>query len=205
MAYRWSEDVGRYRDERGRFVSERTVRAVVDQVVDAASERMAVASERLLAGEISLGAWQAQMQAEIKLAHTSAAILAHGGAEQMTPERWGAVGRQIRDEYAFLREFAEQIADGRQPLNGQLVARARQYGQAARGQFERIRRRQMRELGYTEERSVLAPAEHCRQCVAQSEKAWSEIGSLVAVGRRTCLVNCRCRMEYRRKAAEAAA
>lgn len=204
--YRWSESAGRYRDPKtGRFVSESRVRAVVDSITDAASDRMTAASQRLLAGEMSVGAWQAEMQATIKLAHTSAAIIAHGGADQMTPARWGAVGRAVKDEYQYLREFAQQITDGRQPLNGRLTARAAQYGQAARGQFERIRRRDQRERGYTQERNVLAPAEHCTGCKAQTARGWVEIGTLVPVGRRQCRGNCRCRLEFRREPQEAAA
>jgi hypothetical protein len=204
VAYTWSESAGRYRGNRGHFVSERTVRDVVDGIADAASARMAQASERLLNGEMSLGTWQAEMQATIKLAHVSAAILAHGGAEQMSFSRWGAIGPTVRDQYGFLREFAAQVADGRQPMNGSLPARAKQYGQAARTQFERVRGEGQQERGYQFERNVLSSAEHCSECRAQTARGLVPIGTLVPVGQRICRSNCRCSIWYSRDAVEAA-
>jgi hypothetical protein len=197
---------GRFRDTRsGRFVSDVQVRAVVDDVADAASERMAQASARLLNGELSLGAWQAEMQAAIKLVHVSAAAIAHGGAEQMTAARWGAIGPVIRAEYGYLRDFAAQIQSGAQPLNGSLTSRARQYGQAARAQFERVRGRDQQQRGYQSERNVLHSGESCSQCKSESARGWVPTGSLVPVGQRICRGNCRCSVDYRQQPAEAAA
>lgn len=202
----WDDRQGRYRDTRGRFVSDSTVRRVVDQVADAASERMAEASIRLLAGETSLGSWMLQMQQAIKLAHGAAAVLAHGGAAQMTPARWGAAGPIVKGEYQYLRAFGDDIASGRQPLNGSLTARARQYGQAGRVTFELTRGRDQQQRGYRFERNVLAPAEHCAVCVGETARGWVPIGSLIPIGRRTCRGNDRCHVRYSRTAeGEAAA
>lgn len=203
--YRWNEAAGRFINERGQFVRESTVRSVVDKVADQAGERMAAASQRLLAGEMSLAAWQTEMQAAIKVAHTSTAVIAHGGAEQMTPSRWGSVGQQIRSEYGHLREFAAQVADGRQPLDGRLLGRARQYGQASRVTFEREYGRGQQMRGYRFERNVLAPAEHCGECLAQTARGWVPVGTLVPIGRRQCRGNCRCSLRYRREQRKRAA
>jgi len=204
-SYRWNEQAGRFVNERGVFVSEATVRSVIDGIADAASERLARASERLLNGELPLGAWQAEAQQIIKLAHVSAAVLAHGGAEQMTFSRWGTIGPTVRSEYQFLRDFAQQIADGRQPLNGMLTARARQYGQAARVTFERTYGQDQQQRGYRSERSVLSSAEHCAQCVGEVGKGWQPIGTLIFIGQRTCRSLDRCHMEYRREMADSEA
>lgn len=197
--YRWNESAGRYTDSAGRFVSEARVRAVIDDIADAASERMAQASARLLSGEMSLGAWQAEMQATIKLTHVATGVLSHGGAEQMTASRYGALGPTIRSEYQFLRAFAQEIANGRQTLNGIVTARARQYGQASRVTYERTRSRGQQQRGYQSERNVLHPGEHCSGCRAESAKGWAPIGSLVPVGQRICRSNCRCSISYRRE------
>lgn len=204
MALTWNEQSGRFVNERGQFVSERTVRDVVDAIADHASARMAAASERMLAGELSLASWQAEVQRTLKVAHLATATIAHGGADRMDFSRYGAVGRQIRDEYAYLRTFAEQIASGDQKLNGSLVSRARQYGQAARVTFEREYGRDQRGRGYTGERNVLSAAEHCAQCREQTARGVVPIGSLVPVGQRSCRSQCRCRISYVREAAVAA-
>lgn len=198
MAYTWDDLSGRYRDARGRYVSESTVRRVVDAVADAASDRLAMASQALLDGRMSLAAWQVEAQQTIRLAHVATAVLAHGGSSQMSPARWGAIGPEVRAQYQYLRDFAQQIADGRQPLNGGLTARARQYGQASRSTFENTRRRGMQERGYRYERSVLHPAEHCGLCVQEAGKGWQPIGSLIPIGQRTCRQNDHCTLSYAR-------
>lgn len=198
MAYTWNEGAGRFVDGRGRFVAESRVRAVVDDVADAASARMQTASEALLDGRMSLGAWQAEAQQVIKLSHSAAAVLAHGGAEAMTPSHWGAIGPVVRDQYQYLRDFAAQVADGRQPLNGSLMARARQYGQASRVTFETTYSRGQHQRGFRFERNVLGSAEHCRVCPDLTARGWVQIGSLPPIGSRPCRAQDRCRIAYAR-------
>lgn len=205
MAYRWDDRSGRFRDERGRYVSERAVRSAIDRIADHASEQMARASERLLAGEMSLASWQAEMGRLVKVSQLAATVIAHGGRAQMTPSRYGSAGRAIRDEYAYLHQFAEQIADGRQPLDRRLVSRAELYGQGARTAFERVRGQDQQRRGYLSCRNVLHAQESCSQCRAESRRGWVSIGELVPVGRRLCLSRCKCTVEYRREPAEAAA
>jgi hypothetical protein len=197
-AYRWSESDGRFRDAAGRFVSEAAVRRVVDDIANHASERAAAASTRLLAGELSLASWQTEMAQVVKLSHVSTSMLAHGGAEGMTPARWGAAGNRIRGEYQYLREFAAAIESGDQPLTSGLTARAAQYGQAARVTYERERARGQQERGFLYERNVMAPAEHCADCIAQTARGWVPIGALSPIGQRACRSNDRCRLEFSR-------
>lgn len=203
--YRWNENAGRFINERGQFVSERAVRVVVDRIADAASERMAAASERLLAGEMSVAAWQAEMMQTIKVSQIAAATIAAGGADQMTPSRYGSAGFEIKTQYQYLREFAAQIESGQQKLNGSLTARARQYGQAARVAFERAYGRGQQQRGYRSVRNVLGVAEHCRQCLSLTAQGWMPIEQMPPIGSRICRSNDRCRLEYRRAEQEQAA
>jgi hypothetical protein len=204
MPLTFNDQAGRFVNERGQFVAESTVRRVVNGIADAASERLAQASLRLLDGELSLAAWQAEAMRTIKLSQVATATIAHGGAARMGPAQYGAAGREIRTQYDYLRTFAEQVASGEQPLNGSLTARARQYGQAARVTFEREYRRDQQRRGYQSERNVLARAEHCAECREQTARGWVPVGSLVPVGQRTCRANCRCSLRYARDAAQAA-
>lgn len=197
MAYTYDRQSGRYRDSSGRYLSERTVRDAVDNLADLSSQRLASLAQRLQAGSLQLADFQTQMMAEIKSAHLAAGIAAHGGREQMAPADYGAIGRRIRDEYAFARQFAEDVASGKQPLDGRLVNRASMYGQSSRGTYEAVRRRDERNRGNDEERNVLHGGDHCSLCPDLSARGWVPIGSLPAIGSRPCGPHDRCTLSFR--------
>jgi hypothetical protein len=204
VAYTYDRASGRYRDSSGRYLSERAVRDAVDNLADLSSARIADLTTRLQSGGLQLADWQQQMMAEMKAAHVAAGVAAHGGRQQMAPADWGAVGRRLRDQYGYLREFAAQIADGRQPLDGRLVARARLYGQASRSTFEAIRARDDKARGMTVEQNVLHGSDHCLQCPGLSARGWVPIGSLPMIGERQCGQNDRCTITRRLAAPEPA-
>jgi len=203
---RWDDTSGRFRDGSGRYISERSVRAVVDQVADQASARLAASAQAMLDGTKSLATFQAEAMATIKQAHVATAVIAHGGAEQMTFSRYGSVGNEIKSQYQYMRGMAEDIASGRQPLNRTIVSRAAMYGQASRITYEKTRNAGQRQRGYAWERNVIHSGETCSGCRAQSARGLVPIGSLVPVGSRTCLSRCRCTLSYARtnEAAQAA-
>lgn len=204
MALSWNESAGRFVNARGQFVSEQTVRLVIDDIADGASARMAALSQAMLDGNLSLAEWQAGMMRTIKLSQLATATIAHGGQAQMGFPEYGASGRAIRDQYDYLRGFAADIASGRQPLTGGLTARARQYGQAARVAFEREYGRDQMTRGYRFERNILGASEHCSLCPELSARGWVPIGSLPPIGSRPCRAQDRCRLAYSREEVQAA-
>lgn len=200
MPYTYNPATGRYRDAAtGRLVSEAAVRTAVDTVAAQASTDLAALTARLVAGEIRLAAWQAGAMATVKRAHVAAALAARGGKAGMTPREWGAVGARLRREYGYLRAWAGGMAEGTAPLDGRAATRASLYGQGTRVTYEAFRARDAAGYGYTEERSVLHPAEHCGGCTAEAGRGWAPLGTLVPIGLRQCLSNCRCTI-MRRKA-----
>lgn len=199
--YTWSADAGRYRsDETGRFVSSADVREALESVIDASALRMNALTQQLKDGEISLASWQADFMQQIKISHVASSAAANGGWSQMTPSDWGFVGSEIKEQYQFLRNFAEQVASGEQPLDGRLMVRSDLYGDAARGTFEDVRQRGMIANGFEEERRVLEAADgnNCDGCIEQAGQGWQPIGTLDPIGDEECQVRCRCLFEYRR-------
>lgn len=195
----YSKESQRFRDlESGRFVGERAVRDAVDRVADLASRRMGELTARFRAGEITAVAWQSGLLETIKSGQVAAALAAYGGRGAMTPERWGTVGQLIRTEYAYLRQFTADVLEGRQRWNGRMDARARLYGQAARRNYEAIRRRESASAGLQYERNVLHPADHCQQCQNQTALGPVPIGTLIPVGMRTCRSGCKCTLSFSR-------
>lgn len=203
--YTWDERSNQYRNESsGRFVSRQVVREALDTFVDNANQRIEVLSRQLLNGEISLADWQTQMAQVIKDMHLASASAARGGWAQMSQADFGFTGSLIKNQYQFLQNFANQIADGTQPLNLNLLRRARMYGQAARSTYEDMRRRIMRDKGATHEQRILGVAEHCTTqggllgCLQLAALGWQPIGTSPRIGNTPCRTNCRCRFRFGR-------
>lgn len=197
MAILFDRALGRYRDS-GRLISDARVRLAVDALADAASDRLADLTDRLMHGNLTLADWQLQAMATIRTAHVAAGVAAQGGKAQMEPAHYGFLGSEIRAQYAYLRDLANGIAGGTVPLDGRLVARAGMYGQHARISYEAVRARDARSRGYTEERNVLHSQESCRECSGLSSQGYGALGTLPPIGSRSCLSRCRCTIARRR-------
>jgi hypothetical protein len=195
--YRWNETAGRYIDSRGRFVAVKMVLDNLDVAIDRATENIRSMSEGLRAGQLTLAEWQLGMRDSIRIIHTTSAAAVRGGWAKMTPADWGWVGAQVKRELKYLRNFAAQVASGKQPLNGRLTARAMQYARAGRSTAIDMYRRMMIERGMTQELLVRTAEESCIDCIGDAGKGWLPIGTLPRIGSRTCRQNCKCYFEYR--------
>lgn len=202
--YRWNETAARYIGANGQFVSRAVVNSALEQTITGSQSEMTLLSERLQSGSISLTEWRAGMAEQIKILDTSEAALARGGWDQMTQSDWGWVGSQVKEQYKYLDNFAGEISNGDQLLNGVFLRRVKMYAQAGRGTFEEMRRRYMRIYkDASEERRVLGVAEHCETykglegCVELAQRGWQPVGTLPPIGDTPCMVNCKCSFEYR--------
>lgn len=195
--YQWDATARRFRAPNGRFLPDSAILQELDGYIASKAERMAALSHQLQGGSLDLAAWQEQMHLEIKALHINASELAHGGRAQMSQADFGRTGRILRDQYAFLRDWANDIASGAAPTDGRLPARSTLYADAARATFEGVRARDQRSAGVRFERNVLHASESCAGCIAENGRGWVEIGSLVPPGSRLpCRVRCRCSVTY---------
>lgn len=182
--------------ETGRLVRKDTVSKWVNEIVDAAKERMQHLAERYLSGELTAGQWQIAMQEEIRQAHRSMAILANGGKKAMTAADWGRVGARIRGQNQYFLGFASDIATG-QSSDAQTVNRAGMYADSIYATYQNSVALRERGAGMRRARRVLDPAaEHCTDCPPLAALGWVPIEELVPIGATPCVSNCRCTIEY---------
>lgn len=198
--YGWNEVAHRYVDlDTGRFVSNVAIRDSLESMMDLSALNMNALTQSLVDGKISLADWQTSMMVEIKSAHVAAASLANGGWAQMTQSDWGAAGQMIRTQYDYLRNFANEIASGKQPLDGRALVRSDLYGDAANGTYAEMQRRAQILEGMEEERRNLEDSiSACDGCIEQAELDWQPIGTLDAIGAEECTTRCRCEFSYRK-------
>ena len=194
--YRWNEAARRYIGPGGRFVPQSAIRGALETVIDASKGGIRELSEALQAGRVTLAEWQLGMARQIKLIHTASGALAQGGWAQMSQADWGSTGQLLRQQYAWLNNFAAEVGDGSQPLNGNFLRRANMYGDAGRGTYERQRQRLHRDQGYVEEMRVLAPVDNCEDCVDWAGH-WAPLGSLPPLFASVCRTNCHCIFWFR--------
>jgi len=156
-------------------------------------------AQALKEGLISLGEWTSQMRALIVQEQDTAMMLIKGGREFVTFADWGYVGSEVKKQYAFLDNFAKDIADNPQKwLTGRLDNRMNLYRESGYAALERFERREKINDGFTEERRVLGAADHCTGCLAQASLGWQPIGTLDEIGAEECSQNCKCEFEYRK-------
>lgn len=197
-AYQWDPAIARFRDPvTGRYITRDAVRKVLDELIVKSQARITVASNALRSGAMDITTWEAAMRAEIKSSHLASLALSRGGWNQLTSADFGRAGARIKSQYQYLAKFATEVTSGAQRTDGTFMARARLYAASARPAFHIEMGDQLQQLGYSEERNILHPAEHCGLCVDMTGLGWVPIRTLVPIGERTCLGNDRCSVAYR--------
>lgn len=196
MKYTYDKAARRYRDAHGRFVSGEEVRRALDESLRNASKRISSLSDQLRNDTISLIDWEFEMRQAIKEVHLYSRALGRGGWDQMTAADFGSVGAAVKAQYAYLNRFAAEISQGYN-FDGRFRRRSEMYAEAGRHTYYDALDLEMIAAGMTEERNILSSAEHCTECVDQTDLGWVLIGTLVPIGERTCLVACKCFKEYR--------
>jgi hypothetical protein len=195
--YEWDARSGRYRGEGGRYVSRTAARQALDDALLSRQRDIRSLADELRAGAITTDEWLAAMRENIKAVHLYSGAAAKGGWAELDNADFGRIGREIRDQYAYATRFAEQIADGTQPLDGRFGQRVELYAQSGRATYHAVERERERDAGKSEARSVLHPADHCGECIEQADLGWQPLDDFVPIGARQCLSRCHCSAEYR--------
>lgn len=166
--YSWDTRASRYRGPDGRFVPKSEVLKARDSFVERSIPAIDGLSNSLSSRSLSLSEWQVAMRREIKDAFIGEYLLGRGGQNAMTQRDWGIVGRALRDQYAFLRGFAEDVASG-EMSPAQVRIRARMYAEASTWAYERAR---------------------------AEAHGLPNLPQYPADGNTRCLANCACHLEY---------
>jgi hypothetical protein len=87
-------------------------------VIDGYQADVVAIASKLQAGELSLAEWQLQTAQALKALHVATAVAANGGFNNMSQSDYGFVGSLVKKQYAYLRDFAGDIASGKQLVAG---------------------------------------------------------------------------------------
>lgn len=193
--YRYNNTYGRWETPNGQFLSNDAVIAEMRVHQEASINRLKLYTERLYANQMSLQQWQLAVASELKDSHLAQAMFAVGGKQNMTQANYGRVGGTLADEYRYLANFAQDIANGKQS-EAQALARITQYGQSTQQSYHR------EYVDATPDNVLiywrLNPADHCNDCVSLASGSPykpSELPTVPGAGATQCRGNCKCELE----------
>lgn len=197
VGYVWNQLAGRFIARNGEFVAFSAVRAALDQALVGASHDAAALAQQLTDGVIGVPQFENAMRGLIKETQIYSMAVAAGGFDSMTQQHLNQLQARLTEQFSFLSDWSDDLAAGKIGSTKQMAARARMYAQSARRTFDEAFRGGQIARGFREERNRLGKADHCVQCVDMSAIGWVLIGTLVPIGLRICLSNCKCVIEYR--------
>jgi len=135
-------------------------------VADGAGNRLAALGRSAVRGDLTPRQFYELMQREVKYAYNAAAALAAGGWDRLTAREWGGNGIRLRAQYAYLRDFAQEIAAGKL-TEAQAAARASTYGDSAYSRYWELDRQKQETAGVTMARWQTAGDDKvCVECQA---------------------------------------
>lgn len=191
--YSWDDRLRNYvSNDTGRMIKRSDVTDLLRDMTKASENRISDLGKWAADNSITPRQFYEAMQQEIKLATNANAALAKGGWAQMTPQDWGANGYQLRQEYANLRNFANEIAAGNLSP-AQIEARANLYANSTYSRYWEIRTEQERQAGITQEKLVTMGDDRvCEFCQGEAGRG------LVPIGTHNPPIHagCRCDVEY---------
>lgn len=203
IGYTWNQAAGRFIAPSGRFLSFAEVRAALDRAIVGAATEASGLAELLQSGTIGVLEFVQQMRILIKDSQIYSTAVAVGGYGNIDPASLESLQESIGTQFSFLADWAADLQDAIDETGEvieagkQLQARAAMYLNAARAIFASTYRSGMHKRGFNEEINVLGHAEHCDQCVEMTQLGWVPMFTLIPIGQRTCIVNCKCRLDYR--------
>ncbi len=190
---------GQYRGANGRFVPREQVQRFVDQEIRRTQIRLQAQTRLLVEGKLDIPAWQMAMAGLVKDSHLRMAALGSGGKDQLDARQYGAVGYQLKRQYQFLDQFAQDLADGKLTPE-RAIWRSGLYASSVKQTFSRTEQLSREREGFTVGKRLLdAQAQHCPECIGYERPDWVAIADIMPVGTNcSCQNFCKCRIVYAR-------
>jgi hypothetical protein len=208
-SFRWDNKINRYRyNDTGRLLSPVAANAITQRRTDAATAEIRGLGESLIGGKISLEDWQRQTAVALKSLSIGQLELSRGGKRYTYGNDYLAVGRALKDQYRYLRQFAIDLnrgysvrKDGTQQemTEARFKARLDMYAEKAAklsteigkqaNAFKDSKAYMQRHLGATDR--------HCAECLLYASQGIRPIGTLpLPTEACTCRSRCKCYVEY---------
>lgn len=166
-------------------------------VVNSVEPTLAAITEALVRGAVRLASWWRSFRDALVPGHFAGAMAVLNDAGEPTPADLQAIADESNRQGAFLWRFRGQIQAAEHVLGPESVNRATLYSHAIWATAQAVQRGGKVRDGYQSEMNHTGIADHCDQCLEQSNLGWVPIGSLIPIGQRTCGPRCKCWITYK--------
>lgn len=194
----WDEKARRYKYAgTNRYLSREAMLNLTARQITQTKQDLATLGNLLTGGKISLATWQEETAKTLKSLHLRQAILARGGVDRMTANDYLQVGRTLKEEYGYLRNFAADTTTG-QMSTAQFRDRLSMYADKSRVSYELANRQNHIDQGYVMmERTLGATDRHCGDCLRYAAAGPQPIGWLpMPTQGCVCRARCKCSVRY---------
>jgi hypothetical protein len=187
----------RYQDKKtGQFLSANAVVDLTENYIAQQQEKLTELGNQLIRGEINTREWEDDFAKTLKEVLVNSYVLGRGGMKQMSARDLGITSGIMREQYLYLRNFAQEIMRGRISI-AQFQSRQNLYIEKAYSAYWQGRLEAFKAEGYLYERDILTPGESCSSCVRIAGRGWVRIGTNPPIGvDRICKNNCRCTKRF---------
>jgi hypothetical protein len=195
--YQYEPKLRRYRSKTsGKFLRKEAIAQLTEGHIQNVKNDLKTVSQLLINGKISLRNWQTTTAETLKILHTQEYLLGIGGQGAIKKENYLEIGRELKVQYQYLRNFAVELTQGKM-TPAEVLNRATMYGDAAKVSYFRGERTAAKNAGLTYGMRILGIAEHCPECLIYHARGIVPIDELILPTQAcSCMFKCKCTAKY---------
>lgn len=191
----------RYKDSK-RFVSREAVKNLTQKAINRTEDNLAATADQLINKTIAVGEWERQTREGLRQLHVWNYTLGAGGQHNMSDRDYGLIGARLKEEYKYLRNFANQLLDGK-VSEGQFLYRLNLYINATDNTHELGINEAHYKAGFRWEKRVRTKENSCFPCIGMELAGWRPIGFFPEPGNQCyCRSNCGCYKDFSKETEE---
>ena len=190
----------------GHKVTDEELRMSVRRVSTATRNELRKQTQQLIAGTIILAVYYSRVRSIMNALYSTIWLLSIGGFLFDDDTARNLFYLWVLHQFNYFDRFADDLDKGAASLDGRAVIRSGMYGEAGNGMWQNIVLEQKAKDGYQEARRILGDNEnHCESgdvregCLELANEGWIPIEYMIPIGDATCLSNCHCWIEYRKR------
>jgi hypothetical protein len=195
--YQYDPKLRRYRSKStGQFLRKEAIARLTQGHINNVKDDLKAVGQLLIDGKINLRTWQQTTAETLKILHTQEYLLGIGGQGQIQKADYLEIGRELKVQYKYLRNFAQELTQGIM-TPAEALNRITMYGDAAKVSYFRGEKTASKRAGFSYGMRILGAAEHCSDCPRIAALGVVPIDELIMPTQQCeCRIKCHCSIRY---------